>query len=74
MSEILENIYNFFSYIKNLITEIFTLLKKAIGLLGYIPQYVQAVVNVLPWWCWTLMAVLTAVCILYKILGREGNA
>ena len=74
MSEILENIYNFFSYIKNLITEIATLFKKAISLLTYIPQYVNAIVRVLPAWAWALIAVLVAVCILYKVLGREGNA
>ena len=74
MSDILQNIQAFFAYIKNLISEIGTLFSKMIGLLGYIPQYIRAVIHVLPAWTWALLMILLAVCIIYKVLGREGNA
>lgn len=74
MSDILENIYNFFSYIKNLISEIGTLFSKVIGLLEIVKDYVISVIHVLPAYMWAILGVLVAVCIIYKILGREGNA
>lgn len=72
MNAVLQSLYNFFSYIKDLISDIGSLFRKVITLLGSALSYIKIFVSIFPAWLSVSILVLVAVCILYKVLGREG--
>lgn len=72
MSNILSSIYNFFNYIKDLISDVGSLFRKIIILLGSALNYIKVFISIFPVWLTVPILVLVAVCILYKVLGREG--
>ena len=74
MSDILASINNFFNYVKDLISDFGSLLHKLIILLGSALSYLKVFASIFPIWLTIPIFVLIAVCILYKVLGREGSS
>ena len=74
MADLIGNVRDFFQYIHQTINNIFDYFSNLLSLTGYVKGYLSVVLNVLPGWLYAFMSILIAVCILYKILGREGNA
>ena len=74
MADLIGNVRDFFQYIHQTIDNIFDYFNNLLSLTGYIKGYLSVVLNVLPGWLYVFMGILIAVCILYKFLGREGNA
>lgn len=74
MTKIIEYLGNFFQWIGNFFTSIFNTISSIIKVLGKCLDYVKDVLNILPGWIYAVIIVLVVVCVLYKILGREGNA
>ena len=71
MSDVFNAIKGFFNYIRTFIDVIFTLIKKVIVLIGIASNYIKLILHALPAWIWIFLAILLAVCILYKVLGKE---
>lgn len=74
MSKIIEYIQNFFQFILDFFRSIGNLLSSLVRILGICVNYLRNVLSILPTWIYAIVAVLIIVCVLYKILGREGNS
>lgn len=74
MSKIIEYIQNFFQFILDFFRSIGNLLSSLVRILGLCVNYLRNVLSILPTWIYVIVAVLIIVCVLYKILGREGNS
>lgn len=74
MTKIIEYIYNFFQFILDFFRSIGNLLSSLVRILGICVNYLRNVLSILPTWMYVIVAVLVIVCVLYKILGREGNS
>lgn len=74
MSKIIEYIQNFFQFILDLFRSIGNLLSSLVRILGLCVNYLRNVLSILPTWIYVIVAVLIIVCVIYKILGREGNS
>lgn len=74
MSKIIEYIQNFFQFILDFFRSIGNLLSSLVRILGLCVNYLRNVLSILPTWMYVIVAVLIIVCVLYKILGREGNS
>lgn len=74
MSKIIEYIQNFFQFILDFFRSIGNLLSSLVRILGICVNYLRNVLSILPTWMYVVVAVLIIVCVLYKILGREGNS
>lgn len=74
MSKIIEYIQNFFQFILDFFRSIGNLLSSLVRILGICVNYLRNVLSILPTWIYVIVAVLIIVCVLYKILGREGNS
>ena len=74
MSKIIEYIQNFFQFILDFFRSIGNLLSSLVRILGLCVNYLRNVLSILPTWMYVIVAVLVIVCVLYKILGREGNS
>ncbi len=74
MVKIIEYIHNFFQFILDFFRSIGNLLSSLVRILGICVNYLRNVLSILPTWIYVIVAVLIIVCVLYKILGREGNS
>lgn len=74
MTKIIEYIQNFFQFILDFFRSIGNLLSSLVRILGICVNYLKNVLSILPTWIYVIVAVLIIVCVLYKILGREGNS
>lgn len=74
MSKIIEYIQNFFQFILDFFRSLGNLLSSLVRILGICVNYLKNVLSILPTWIYAIVAVLIIVCVLYKILGREGNS
>ena len=74
MTKIIEYIQNFFQFILDFFRSIGNLLSSLVRILGLCVNYLRNVLSILPTWMYIVVAVLIIVCVLYKILGREGNS
>ena len=74
MTKIIEYIQNFFQFILDFFRSIGNLLSSLVRILGLCVNYLRNVLSILPTWIYVIVAVLIIVCVLYKILGREGNS
>lgn len=74
MASIFEAIRSFFHFVASSVSNIVNVFIKIVHLLGSVFSYVSSLVQMLPSWLYVVVLVLVVVCIIYKILGREGNA
>jgi hypothetical protein len=74
MIKIIESITDFFSWVIELFKTLGQIIVRFIGVLGQAVGYLKDVLSILPTWIYVILAVLIVVCVLYKVLGREGNA
>lgn len=74
MIKIITQITDFFSWVINIVKTLGQVFVRFIAVLGQCVGYLTDVLQILPAWIYVILAVLVVVCVLYKILGREGNA
>lgn len=74
MAKMIEYLQNFFQFILDFFRSIGNLLASLVRILGICVDYLKNVLSVLPAWMYAIVVVLIVVCVIYKILGREGNA
>lgn len=74
MLKIIESITSFFSWVIELFKTLGQIIVRFIAVLGQCVGYLSDVLSILPSWIYVILAVLIVVCVLYKVLGREGNA
>lgn len=74
MAKMIEYLQNFFQFILDFFRSIGNLLSSLVRILGICVDYLKNVLSVLPAWMYAIVVVLIVVCVIYKILGREGNA
>ncbi len=74
MTKILEYIQSFFQWFIDIFKTIGDVLSSVIRILGICVDYLRNVLSILPGWAYAVVVVLIIVCVLYKVLGREGNA
>ena len=74
MSAILQTISDFFTSVVNFFSSIFTLVNKLITLFGNVVTYLKGVLDIFPTSIKVIFVLLLTICVLYKILGREGNS
>lgn len=70
----LEYIKDFFTWVIELVKTIGQLIVKLISILGYCIDYLKNALSVLPGWMYVILIVLLVICVIYKVLGREGNS
>ena len=74
MNKALEYIGDFFQWFIDLFKTIGEIGTTLISILGTCVDYLKNVLSILPGWMYAVVVVLVIVCVLYKVLGREGNA
>lgn len=74
MIKIITQITDFFGWVIALFKTLGQIIVRFIGVLGQCVGYLSDVLSVLPAWIYVALLVLVVVCVLYKVLGREGNA
>lgn len=74
MIKIIKQITDFFGWIISLVKTLGQIIVRFIAVLGQCVGYLSDVLRILPGWIYVILAVLIVVCVLYKVLGREGNA
>lgn len=74
MTQIFEAIRNFFGTIGITIKLVISLLVKVFSLLGSMVTYVGRIFACFPGWIYAVVVILIVVCVIYKVLGREGNS
>lgn len=74
MTKALEYIQNFFQWFIDLFKTLGSVVTSLIDILGIAVDYLKNVLSVLPGWAYAVVVVLIIVCVVYKVLGREGNA
>ena len=74
MTQIFEAIRNFFCTIGITIKLVISLLVKVFSLLGSMVTYVGRIFACFPGWIYAVVVILIVVCVIYKVLGREGNS
>ena len=74
MIKIIQQITDFFGWIISLVKTLGQVIVRFISVLGQCVGYLQDVLSILPSWIYVILVVLIVVCVLYKVLGREGNA
>jgi len=65
-------IANFFKQVWDVLRMIGEWIMTLLRLLGKAVQYFALVLGFLPWWMFAAVTALVAVCVIYKILGRES--
>lgn len=70
----LEYLGDFFQWFIDLFKTIGSFFTSLISILGDCVDYLGDVLSILPSWMYAILIVLVVVCVLYKVLGREGNA
>lgn len=74
MLKILEYIKDFFTWFIDLFKILGQIIVRLVQILGKCLEYVINVLGILPPWMYVILVILIIVCVLYKVLGREGNA
>lgn len=74
MTKALEYISDFFQWFIDLFKTSGQILTSVVSILGTCVDYLKNVLSILPGWMYAVLVVLVVVCVLYKVLGREGNA
>lgn len=74
MIKIIKQITDFFGWVIALVKTLGQIIVRFIGVLGQCVGYLKDVLSILPTWIYVILVVLIVVCVLYKVLGREGNA
>lgn len=74
MLKILEYIKDFFTWFIDLFKTLGQIIVRLVKILGKCLEYVKNVLGILPAWMYVILVILIIVCVLYKVLGREGNA
>ncbi len=74
MTKALEYIGDFFQWFIDLFKTFGGIITTLISILGSCVDYLKNVLSILPGWMYAVVVVLVIVCVLYKVLGREGNA
>lgn len=70
----LEYIQSFFQWFIDLFKTLGQMITTLISILGTCVDYLKDVLGILPSWMYVVLVVLIIVCVVYKVLGREGNA
>ncbi len=70
----LEYIQSFFQWFIDLFKTLGQMITTLISILGTCVDYLKDVLGILPPWMYVVLVVLIIVCVVYKVLGREGNA
>ncbi len=74
MTKIIEYIQGFFQWFIDLFKTLGGVVSSLIRILGICVDYLKNILSVLPGWAYAIVVVLIIVCVLYKVLGREGNS
>lgn len=74
MNKVLEYVGDFFQWFIDLFKTLGEVLSSVVSILGTCVDYLKNVLSILPGWMYAVVVVLVIVCVLYKVLGREGNA
>lgn len=74
MEKIIEYLQTFFESITNGVETVFGAVKSMINICKVSIAYLTDVLSILPGWLYAILAVLIVVCVIYKILGREGDS
>lgn len=74
MTKALEYLQSFFQWFIDIFKIIGDVLASVVRILGICVDYLKNVLSILPGWAYAVVVVLIIVCVLYKVLGREGNA
>lgn len=74
MTKILEYIQGFFQWFIDIFKTFGEVITSLIRILGICVDYLKNILSVLPGWAYAIVVVLVVVCVLYKVLGREGNS
>lgn len=74
MEKIIEYLQTFFESITNGAETVFGAVKSMINICKVSIAYLTDVLSILPGWLYAILAVLIVVCVIYKILGREGDS
>lgn len=74
MIKIIESITGFFQWVVDIFKTIGSMIVSLVNILGTCLEYLKNVLSILPSWMYLVLVVLIIVCVLYKVLGREGNA
>lgn len=74
MTKIIEYIGGFFQWFIDLFKSIGSVLTSVISILSSCVEYLKDVLSILPGWMYAVLVVLIILCVLYKVLGREGNS
>ncbi len=70
----LEYIQSFFQWFIDLFKTLGQMITTLVSILGTCVEYLKNVLGILPTWMYVVLVVLIIVCVVYKVLGREGNA
>lgn len=74
MTKALEYIGDFSQWFIDLFKSLGQIITSVVSILGTCVDYLKNVFSILPGWMYAVVVVLVIVCVLYKVLGREGNA
>lgn len=74
MSKIIEFISSFFTNIGDIFSAFGSIIRYLISYVATVKDYVISFFSVFPWWLSTTALIILVVSIIYKVLGREGNA
>lgn len=74
MEKIIEYLQTFFDSITTGIETVVNAIKSMIDICKVSISYVKDVLSILPSWLYALILVLITVCVIYKVLGREGDS
>lgn len=70
----LEYIKDFFTWFIDIVKSIGSMFVSLFQILGVCIDYLKNVLSIVPSWMYVVLVVLVIVCVVYKILGREGNS
>lgn len=74
MNKVLEYVGDFFQWFIDLFKTLGGIVTSVVSILGTCVDYIKNVLSILPGWMYAVVVVLVILCVLYKVLGREGNA
>lgn len=74
MIKIIETITNFFQWVVDIFKTIGSMIVTLVNILGKCLDYLKSILEILPGWMYVILVVLIVVCVVYKVLGREGNS
>lgn len=74
MIKIIETVTDFFQWVIEIFKTIGQMIVTLVGVLSSCLNYVKNILSILPSWMYVILVVLIVVCVVYKVLGREGNS